>query len=337
MSTIKDVALKAGVSFTTVSHVINGTRKVSEITHQRVMQAIKECAYVPSQVARSLQASQTHVIGLLVPDISNPFCAEITQGIEQVAQKQGFAIMLYNHHQQTQTQQFDDLLSRRVDGVILLAGIFQHSFLAPALQKKLAHHRLPLVLIDHEPQDIVADSLLSDAFESGRMATQHLIDLGHQKIACISGPLNMPVSQARVDGWKSAMQQLPNFCYEQLLFEGSFNIASGVELAKKILTQTQCSAVFACNDMMALGVLTAASYLNVQVPQKLSVIGVDGIAMGQYASPALTTVGKDLIALGAQAANLLISRIKNQITGGNLRVMTQSNLILRQSTTSFQA
>ena len=332
MSTIKDVALKAGVSFTTVSHVINGTRKVSDLTHQRVLQAIKECAYVPSQVARSLQASQTHVIGLLVPDISNPFCAEITQGIEQAAQKQGYAIMLYNHHPQSQTRQFDDLLSRRVDGVILLAGVFQHSFLAPALQKKLAYHRLPLVLIDHEPQDIVADSLQSDAFESGRMATQHLIDLGHQKIACMSGPLNMPVSQARVDGWKSAMKQLPQFSAETLLFEGNFTIASGVELAQQIFKKTQCTAAFACNDMMAMGVLTAAAHLQIQIPQQFSVIGVDGITMGQYTSPALTTVGKDLIALGAQAADLLISRIKNQATSGNLKIISESELIVRQST-----
>lgn len=335
MSTIKDVALKAGVSFTTVSHVINGTRKVSEETHQRVLQAIKECAYVPSQIARSLQASQTHVLGLLVPDISNPFCAEITQGIEQAAQKQGYAIMLYNHHPQTQTEQFEDLLSRRVDGVILLAGVFQHSFLAPALQKKLAHHRLPLVLIDHEPQDIAADSLQSDAFESGRIATQHLIDLGHQKIACISGPLDMPVSQARIDGWKHAMKNLPEFSSESLLFEGDFTISSGVELARKIFTTTACTAAFVCNDMMAIGVLTTAAQMKIQVPGQFSVIGVDGISMGQYTSPALTTVGKNLTELGAKAADLLINRIKNPTPDANLIVRTESELIVRQSTQSL--
>lgn len=329
MSSIRDVARLAGVSFTTVSHVLNGTRKVSSSAHERVLQAVQDINYVPSAVARSLRVSKTHNLGILVPDISNPFCAEITLGVEDGARQAGYSVVLGNTGQQgdQQLQQINNMLSQRVDGLLLVAGIFDHHGLIQALTKRL----IPVLLMDHKASELRADLLEHDQFNAALMATQHLLSLGHKRIACLSGPAGLAISQERVRGWHQALTDASIEPEPAWSSEGDFSIQSGYKYGMQHLPARQVSAVLACNDMMALGLLHAAAKLGLNVPTMLSVVGIDGIEMGGYAYPALTTVGDSLKAAGRQAAGLLIERIGQP----NLeaRCIRRSNqLILREST-----
>lgn len=311
MNSIKDVARLAGVSYTTVSHVINGTRRVSDAARERVLQAVRDSGYVPSQVARSLRAAQTHVLGVLVPDISNPFCAEILLGVEQAAHEAGYAVVLGNTRlsDAEQTQQVDRLLGRRIDGLLAVAGVFDHGRLAQTIGAQLAGRALPVLLIDHEAEEVCADVLQADSLQAAHMATQHLTDLGHRRIACISGPLEMPISRERVEGWRLALAQVGVQPAADWLFEGDFGLAQGHRLAQACLAQGEFTAILACNDVMALGALRAAHQCGCRVPQDVSIIGIDGIELGAYLQPALTTIGEPLREVGRVAVQRLIERI----------------------------
>lgn len=336
MSSIKDVARLAGVSYTTVSHVINGTRKVSATARDRVLQAVADCGYVPSQAARSLRGASTLVVGILVPDVSDPFCAEITLGAERALGQAGYSVVLANTHpgQQASHKPLDRLLGRRIDGLLVVAGLLDHRELLERLDHYLQQRSLPMVFIDHDPEHLMADALVSDAEAVARQAVQHLLDLGHTRVACISGPPGMPVSEARLRGWRLALSAAGIEPADDWLVKGDFGVVSGYRAAQRLLGPqgSQPTAVFACNDLMAMGVLRAAAQLGVPVPDRCSVIGVDGIVLGEYVYPALTTVGESLAELGARAAQVLLRRLGERGHGPSLREMREPGLIRREST-----
>ena len=339
MSSIKDVARLAGVSYTTVSHVINGTRKVSAAARERVLQAVADCGYVPSQVARSLRGAATQVLGILVPDVSDPFCAEITLGAERVAAQAGYSVVLANTHpgQQTPRLPIENLLGRRIDGLLVVAGLFDHGELVQRLDHYLKQRSLPMVFIDHDPAHLPADALTSDAEAVARAAVQHLLDLGHTRIACISGPTGMPVSEARVRGWRQALRAAGVEPQRDWLAKGDFGVVSGFAAAQHLLGPEGCqpTGIFACNDLMAMGVLRAAAQLGVTVPDRCSVVGVDGIVLGEYVYPALTTMGESLAELGGRAVQTLLQRLAERADSARLpaqRLMREPVLIRREST-----
>jgi LacI family transcriptional regulator len=339
MSSIKDVARLAGVSYTTVSHVINGTRKVSAAASERVQQAVVDCGYVPSQAARSLRGAATQVLGILVPDVSDPFCAEITLGAERVAAQAGYSVVLVNTHpgQKAPSLPIENLLGHRIDGLLVVAGLFDHGELVQRLDHYLKQHSLPMVFIDHEPAHLPADALLSDAQGVAQAAVQHLLDLGHTRVACISGPAGMPVSEARVRGWHLALAAAGVAPGRDWLVKGDFGVVSGFAAAQHLLGADGCqpTGIFACNDLMAMGVLRAAAQLGVPVPGRCSVVGVDGIVLGEYVYPALTTMGESLTELGARAAELLLKRLGGRgerDRGPSQRLMREPVLIRREST-----
>jgi LacI family transcriptional regulator len=336
MSSIKDVARVAGVSFTTVSHVLNGTRKVSEGARQRVLRAVNECGYVPSAVARSLRMAQTHNIGVLVPDISNPFCAEITLGVEEQASQSGYAVLLGNTGPQGvhQARQLEHLLGRRVDGVLLVAGVFgddpQHP-LEQVIRQRLAVSRTPLVMIDRDPVSVASDVLQADQFAAAHAATSYLLELGHRRIAFLSGPPDLAISHERLRGWQQAMLSAGLQASTTDVWTGDFSIESGFQQGVRCLQRAGVTAILAANDMMALGVLRAAASLGVAVPGALSVMGMDGITMGEYSSPSLTTVGASLRAVGRQAAQMLLDRMA-QPQGPQRTERRSFDLMVREST-----
>lgn len=336
MSSIKDVARLAGVSYTTVSHVINGTRKVSDAARERVLQAVAECGYVPSDAARSLRGAPSRVLGILLPDVSDPFCAEITLGAERAAAQAGYSVVLANIHPQrlTPAQSVNSLLSRRIDGLLVVAGLFDHAALLQRLNQDLQRRHPPMVFIDHDPAPLLADALSADDAAVARRAVGHLLALGHRRIACISGPPGMPVSEARVRGWQQTLTEAGIAPQPHWLVQGDFGVASGFQAAQQLLNQPgpRPTAIFACNDLMAMGVLRAAARLGVDVPGQCSVIGIDGIVLGEYAHPALSTVGQSLAEVGAQAVQALLQRIN---TGGKApaqRMARAPTLVLREST-----
>lgn len=332
MPSIKDVAALAGVSFTTVSHVLNGTRKVSPATRDRVLRAVQACGYVPSAAARALRGAPSRVIGMLVPDVSDPFCAELTLGAEHAAATAGYSVVLTNTHPRRlpDAPAIEGLLGRHLDGLLVVAGLFEHQRLLQRLRAALGQRRLPVVFIDDEPGPLASEALCADAAACAHEATAHLLTLGHRRIACLSGPLSMPVAHQRVLGWRQALQAAGLAVDPTALEESDFSVSGGYRATQALLKRWRPTAILACNDAMAIGAMRALAEFGLQVPQDCSVVGIDGIEWGAFTYPPLTTVGESLPQVGEWAVQRLLQRLA-QPDAPNARWPRQPRLIVRGS------
>jgi LacI family transcriptional regulator len=328
MATIKDVASAAGVSYTTVSHVVNGTRPVSDEAKRKVEDAVRQLGYVPSAVARSLKQSETFTVGVLIPSSINPFFAELTRGIEDYCHGAGYCVFLCNSDDDPRRQRnyLRVLLEKRVDGLIVASAGD-----TAALAEGLARTAIPLVVLDRPVPGVSASQVSIDHETGAYLATRHLLDAGHRAIACVRGPKGLEVSEARLAGWSRALTEAgvkPNIRW---VVQGDFSSASGYRAGLKLLEAQRVSAVFACNDLMAIGVLRAAAERGVSVPEQLSVVGFDDIELGRYVYPALTTVGGSIRGLGETAAQVLIEAIRSD-EPATRTVSVTPRLFLREST-----
>ncbi len=332
--TIKDVAARAGVSFTTVSHVLNGTRRVSEESRWRVERAVAELGYVPSALARSLKTSETHVLGVLVPNITNPFFAELMRGVEDAARGQGYSVFLCNCDDDPARQlgYVQRLLARRVDGLLLANSAAEASTVSGALKQT----PVPTVVVDRAVAGLDADLVRVDNTGGARLATEHLLGLGHRRIACLAGPLAFEVSRARVAGWREALAAAGITPAPGWLVEGPYSPAQGHAATLGLLADhPEITAICAGNDLLGIGALRAAAERGVAVPRQLSVIGFDGIELGGFVHPGLSSVGEDIRAIGERAAAVLIERIRRSASRqpSPLReLVVTPALILREST-----
>jgi LacI family transcriptional regulator len=330
MPTIKDVARAAGVSITTVSHVINSTRFVSEELRARVQAALEELDYRPNILARSLRSGETKTIGLVVPDNSNLFFAEIARTVEDLGFAAGYSVILCNSDDNLDKEAayIEVLTAKQVDGVVFIAsGSSQQHVL------ELSQQAIPYVVVDREVDGSLADVILVDNELGGYVATRHLIELGHRHIACVAGPSQLTPSADRVRGYRRALRES---CIPEercLVVPGDFR-AQGGEAALQVLLllSTPPSAIFACNDMMAIGVLRAARSAGLSVPGDLSVVGFDDIPLASVVSPALTTVAQPTTELAAHSVRLLLARMQNsQEELPTQRIVLEPRLIERDS------
>ncbi|KAF0864076.1 LacI family DNA-binding transcriptional regulator [Pseudomonas sp. LD120] len=328
MATIKDVAALAGISYTTVSHVLNKTRPVSEEVRIKVEAAIKRLDYVPSAVARSLKAKTTATIGLLVPNSLNPYFAELARGIEDYCERNGYCVILCNSDDNPQKQRnyLRVLLEKRIDGLIVTSAGGDSG-----LAQGLAGVRTPMVIVDRGLEGLDADLVRIDHQYGAYLATRHLLELGHRDIACIAGPANTSAAQMRLAGFYQALREAGVAVPAQRILESDFSSTGGYQVAAQLLSEHPPSAIFAANDMMGIGVLRAAAERNIRVPSELSVIGFDDILMSRYVFPALTTVGQSILQLGETAAELLLRRIASPDLPIDQRIVTP-NIVLREST-----
>ncbi|MBA4344332.1 MAG: LacI family transcriptional regulator [Methylibium sp.] len=334
MSTIKDVAALAGVSFTTVSHVLNETRPVSADARRRVLAAVEEIGYLPSAVARSLRKSETKIIGVLVPNVNNPFFAELVVGVEECCRLAGYSVFLCNSDNDPRRQQqyMRTLLEKRVDGLLLSSAGD-----AAALARIFKLATVPAVTVDRLVPGARADRVSVNNLDGASKAVRHLVELGHRKIGCISGPAEFEVTQERVEGWRRAQEEGGFNADEQLLIESDFSSSGGYEAARQLLhAHPDMTALFASNDLMALGALRAAAEKGIKVPQQLSIVGFDDIELSSYVFPGMTTVGCSIRELGREAGRVLIDRIENP--GAPLKdVQLTPRLVLRESTAAPRA
>ncbi len=332
MATIKDVALQAGVSVTTVSHVVNDTRHVSAKVRERVELAIRELGYVPNAMARSLKSNTTSTLGMLIPNSSNPYFAEIVRIVEDRCFGAGYTLVLCNTDDEPRRQSvyLQVLAERRIDGLIVVStGADEDDSLATQLRGL----RIPTVLVDREIADPACDLVETAHMQGGLLAVRHLLSLGHKRIACIGGPTGVTSSEQRIEGWRMALAETgsaPNA--DALLWRGGFTSQGGYEAMHAILrTEQKPSAVFVCNDLMAIGALRAAHESGVRVPDELSIVGFDDIELSAYTSPPLTTVAQPKERIGALAVDMLLERM-----GGKRRdarkVVLQPELRVRAST-----
>lgn len=328
MATIRDVARRAGVSPTTVSHVINQTRFVSDGVRARVLQAMYELGYRHNVLARSLRRGQTLTIGLILPDSANPFFAEIGRSIEAAAFGLGYSVMLCNTEADLgkELRYVDVLDQKQVDGIIFVASGDRSDSLGALL-----HRRLPVVVVDRELPDVDVDTVLADNPLGGYLATKHLTDLGHRRIACITGPSNLTPSAQRVTGYQTALAEAGLPVDEGLIVHGDFHPMSGRAAALALLDRAEPpTAIFACNDLMAMGVLRAAAEMNRRVPRDLALVGYDDIELASYTNPPLTVVAQPKVEMGRTAVRLLTLRIADK-SRPVTRETLPTCLVLRES------
>jgi LacI family transcriptional regulator len=328
-ASIRDVAARAGVSVTTVSHALNETRFVSESAKAKVLEATHALGYVPSEVARGLKHNTTRTLGMLVPNNSNPYFAEIIRGVEHHCYGAGYSLLLCNSNDdaQRQTDHLRVLAERRVDGIVLVASGDDDDILAAC--KDL---RLPLVLVDREIEALEADLIEVDHAAGGELATAHLLALGHRRVACIGGPTNLRPSLQREAGWRRALAAAGVTPRDDELERGDFGPQGGAAAMHRLLKSAQPpTAVFVCNDMMAIGALHAAHELGLAVPRDVSLVGFDDIELAEYTIPPLTTVAQPKEAIGTGAAGLLLERLRSRRTDARRRIL-EPGLHLRAST-----
>jgi LacI family transcriptional regulator len=329
MATIKDVAAIAGVSFTTVSHVVNNSRPVSADVRAKVERAIRELDYVPSAVARSLKARSTATIGLLVPNATNPYFAELARGVEDGCAKNGYCVFFCNSDDDPAKQRsyLRVLQEKRIDGLVI-ASAGEDSVLAQAL----ASAREPLVIVDRNIEGLQSDLVQIDHEKGAYLATRHLLQLGHAKIGCITGPVQTAVSAMRLHGFIRAMAERGIEIEPNAIVQSDFSATGGYAAASQLFDHMKPTAIFACNDMMGIGALRAAAERHINVPADCSIIGFDDVELSRYTYPALSTVGQSVRALGEMAAQMLIERITGKLTGTTRRRVVPPRLVRREST-----
>ena len=326
---IRDVARRAGVSVTTVSHTLNGTRFVSEAARTKVQEAAHALGYVPSEVARGLKHKTTRTLGMLVPNNSNPYFAEIIRGVEHHCYGAGYSLLLCNSNDDPgqQSDHLRVLAERRVDGIVLVASGDDD-----AIVDVCKDLRLPLVLVDREIDAIAVDLIEVDHAAGGELATEHLLSLGHRRVACIVGPADLRPSQQREAGWQRALARAGVTPRADESVRGDFGPESGAAAMRRLLQSAQPpTAVFVCNDMMAIGALHALHEAGIAVPGALSIVGFDDIELAAYTSPPLTSVAQPKEAIGTGAATLLLERLHDGRTEPR-RAILQPQLHRRAST-----
>ena len=330
MASIRDVAKVAGVSVSTVSHVINQTRYVSEETQAKVLAAMEDLNYKPNRLASSLRRKdkRTNTLGLLIPDSTNPFFAEVLRGVEDASFDAGYNVFLCNSDDDPNKELYyiEVLLSKQIDGIILVSeGTHGDSLVL------LANNQIPSVLVDREVSGTITDSVLVDNETGGYQATEYLIELGHTRIGCIPGPSLLTPSAARVQGYRKALSEHNLIQDDDLILMGDFRAQSGFEATKKLLNLDELpTAIFACNDLMAVGALHAADEAGLSVPGDISIVGFDDITLASFTKPPLTTIAQPSQEMGLLAAEMVIGRIENPNLPTRNEILSTS-LVIRNS------
>lgn len=313
MATMKDVARLAGTSTSTVSHVINNNRFVSQPVKDKILSAVAELNYSPSAIARSLKAKETRTIGMLLTSSNNPFYAEVVRGVEQSCYERGYSLILCNTEGNTERMgtSLQTLLQRRVDGLILMCN--DRNPLSESLFLHYPH--LPIVMMDWAPFNGVCDTIQDNSLMGGQLATEYLISCGYRHIACITGPQDNPQARSRLSGYQKAMAEAGLSSPDNYQIFSNFEFSGGLAAMQALLSLPHPpDAIFTCNDAMAVGVYLALNQAGLKVGQDVAVVGYDDIELAKFMSPPLTTIQQPTDMLGKLAIDRLLERLETQIT-----------------------
>jgi LacI family transcriptional regulator len=328
-TTINDVAKLAGVSYQTVSRVINNKPYVSAAAKQRVQEVIDKTGYRPSPIARSLATARSATIGLVVPDISNPYFSAIARGVEQVAYANNYNVLLCNTGEDAsrELEVLYTLDERFVDGVIA-CGLRQED--AP-LQQALAQFR-GSVLVNRQFPDETIPAIVVDDIWGGFIATQHLLQLGHTAVAFLAGPITSYSGDRRLQGYKQALAEANIECQPGWIQHCPPTVAGGATAAQSMLANhPELSALFCYNDLIAVGALRHCAVQGQRVPENIAIVGYDNIMLSTLVSPPLTTCHVPREEMGSQAVSMLLSCINDEAETCHEIVVTPE-LIIRAST-----
>jgi LacI family transcriptional regulator len=327
-ASIYDVARESGVSVFTVSAVVNNKSHVGKGLRERVEAAILKLGYRPNLIARSLAKQRTHTIGMIVPDIANPFFPMVVRGAEDSAQKHGYNLLLCNSDDSLEKEEnaVDLLLSKRVDGILLTkaAGDFR-----PSLQQMIKEVNIPFVLVMRTYPKLTKDAIITDDYQGAYDAVCHLARSGRQRIGLISGPLKISNAKARFEGFRDALKA-KNLPYEsELVIEGDYRIDSGFRAGHALLSHRP-DGIYVANHLMTIGLLKAAEEMGVRCPEDFGLVSFDDYPWLGVFRPRLTTVELPKHQLGSEAAELLIQRIAGDRSKPVVRKL-QPELRIRES------
>ncbi len=325
--TIFDVARESGVSYSTVSRVLNGFKYVKESTRQKVLEAAERLGYVANLQARSLAGGRSHIIGVLVPNLDNGYIGEIIRGIDEALRDNGYDLMLYTtHHQEGKESRYVQAIANGLtDGLILIVSLIPTAYL-DALHKQ----RFPYVLIGQNDVE-EASSIVDATNEKGAYeATRYLIELGHRRIGHITGLMGKSSAVSRLTGYKAALEAAGMAFDPQLVVKGNFWEQSGYTGTQTLLALPQPpTAIFTSNDLMAFGAYEAIRANGLDIPQDISIVGFDDIPQASLVHPKLTTVHQPLEQMGRAAVHILLEHIEKD--SPPRRVTLATRLVIRDS------
>ena len=330
VSTARDIAKKAGVSTSTVSHVLNGTRWVSPDLRERVLTAAASLDYEPDALARSLRVRRSYSIGLVISDIGNPFFTSVVRGVEDVAQARGYAIILCNSDEDPAKEEayLRLLTGRRIDGLILAPSGVRHPYL-----DRLAQAGFPLVFLDREVDELPMAAVVLDNKRAARDAVQHLLSLGHRRIGMIGGRPAISTTVERLAGYASALESAGIPVDPALIASGSSRIPEARRAVDGLLAVHRApTAVLVGNNLMTIGAVAGIQARGLAIPDDISVAGIDDSPWASVFHPRLTAVAQPTYDLGRSAAELVLSRVGGEADSATRRVVLQGQLQVREST-----
>ncbi|MFD0694455.1 LacI family DNA-binding transcriptional regulator [Paenibacillus sp. GCM10027628] len=330
-ATIYDVAKEAGVSIATVSNAINGKGKISQKRREEILKVMERLQYQPSLIASALMGKKTFTLGLLIPDISNPFFAEIARAIEDQAHQNGYSvIMCSTDNKDERVERYITLLEQKsVDGIIIGTGIENMEILS-LLQNK----SIPIAMIAREASALAVDTVVADDFVGGMLAAEHLISLGHRRVAILAENLKVSSSRERIRGFKQGMHDAGISFSDDNIIICEYKVEEGKRGIQELLGRSSAehpTAIFCCNDLLAIGALQGAKELGLRVPKALSIVGFDNTILATVTDPPLTTVSQPMEQMGKLVFNLLIDNLEKK-DGIKQRIVLRPELIIRQST-----
>jgi len=336
--TMEEIARLAGVSKSTVSKVFNNDERISVATREKVLKIAKKFNYRPSRVPRSLKTKRTKAVGLVLPNVMNPFFPGIIKGVEDVALENGYMVVFCNTDEQVEkeTLYFQMFEDHWIDGIII-SGVTGESEEEKKYIKDLHKKGIHVVLIDREIEGYFTNVVMIDNQGAAFKATKHLLDLGHRRIGFISAPLKIRIFTERLKGYKKALAETGVDFGKDLVIEGDQTSKSGEEAVRYFLSlKNPPTAIFATNDVMAIGALRELQRNNLKVPDDVSVVGFDDIPLASLVNPPLTTIAQPIYEIGAQAMKLLIRNIEKKDVVKS-KIILDTKLVIRESTRRVEA
>ncbi len=331
--TQSDVAARAGVSQTTVSYVINDSDiAIPQSTRQRILEAMEELGYVPNLSARSLRTNKTYTVATIIPDISNPFYPAFQRGIQDVTRNKDYDLILYNTDELESEEKrcLRSLKERQVDGAIVTLFHLDHQALIPLLDSNVALVALVPAALD--VGNLPLDTIYIDNSAAAFKAVCYLVEKGHSRIGMVAGSANTPTGMRRIRGYQQALDSHHLALDETIIREGEFTERGGYASMKELLTiSPKVTAVFAANDLMAIGAMVAIREAGLSIPEDIAIVGFDDIFAAAMISPPLTTVNQFKLNLGRRAAEMLFERIDGSVTGNGRSEEMPFELIVRKS------
>ena len=334
MASLYDVAKLAGVSISTVSRVIHSTVPVDKTTRKRVEDAIKTTNYKPNLLAQGLRGKSRNFIGLVVPEISHHTFARFIDFVEQATRETGFELLLRNTEENPELEEqfIDKLIRLHVSGVIFVRVSDQSRIF-----RMLNETDIPFVVIDRALKKEDIPTIVLDNYEAGRIAAQHLHELGHTDVVCITGSYDIFLTRERLRGFTDFFQERGILVSQLNIFEGDFKFSSGIQAAKYFLSRSKLpTAIWAENDLMAIGAIKEFTSNGLSVPRDLSIMGMDDLEVCNMITPSLTSITQPFEEMARKSVGAIINAIDNPETTKQKYKSLLPKLVIRDSTTQYK-